>query len=298
MLKQVIRQISFHELFKRVIGHPWVVILIVGTVTLLFALQIPRLSFQTSIYDLIIEDLPETAVHHQFKQIFGSDEIIRVVIKAENIFEPITFRKIESLSLQATKIRGVRRVISLPEIKKAVDISGKWPIEKFVGIVAPIDLFRKNIVSSDNKTTVLTLLLSNDADTESVIRAVNGLIAQTQDLSLYQIGMPLVSQALVQLTERDFFRLPPITILIIAIILLLLFRNFHGLFMPLICVICTLIWTFGLMTWSRIPLSMLTHDCSGLPCRRGDCLLPVHHVRIHPMQSARHLTGRGRGPDL
>jgi len=259
MPKQVIRQIPFQELFKRVIGHPWAVILIVGTVTLLFALQVPKLSFQTSIYDLIIEDLPETAAHHKFKQIFGSDEIIRVVIKAENILEPITFRKIESLSQHAVKISGVRRVISLPEIKKAVDISGKWPIKKFAGIVAPIDLFRKNIVSNDNKTTVLTLVLSNDADTESVIQAVNGLIAeQTRDLSLYQIGMPLVSQALVQLTERDFFRLPPITILIIAVILLLLFRNFHGLFMPLICVISTLVWTFGLMAWARIPLSMLT----------------------------------------
>jgi hypothetical protein len=259
MLKQVIHQVSFQELFKRVIAHPWVVILIVGAVTLLFALQMPRLSFKTSIYDLIIEDLPETAIHHKFKQIFGSDEIIRVVIKAENIFEPITFRKIESLSQNAAKISGVRRVISLPEIKKAVDISGKWPVEKFAQIVAPIDLFKKNIVSSDFKTTVLTLILSNDADFESVILAVNGLIAeQTQDLSLYQIGMPLVSQALVQLTERDFFRIPPVTILIIAVILLLLFRNFHGLFMPLICVICTLIWTFGLMTWARIPLSMLT----------------------------------------
>ena len=128
MLKQVIHQVSFQELFKRVIAHPWVVILIVGAVTFLFALQMPRLSFKTSIYDLIIEDLPETAIHHKFKQIFGSDEIIRVVIKAENIFEPITFRKIESLSQNAAKISGVRRVISLPEIKKASIVLGLWVI--------------------------------------------------------------------------------------------------------------------------------------------------------------------------
>jgi len=259
MGKEILQRFSSREIHKKIISRPWAVILIVAAVTLLFALQIPQLSFQTSVYDLVIEDLSETAAYGKFKEIFGSDEIIRVVVKAENVFDPLTFRKLESLARAASKIGGVRRVISLPGIKKAVDISGKWPLDKFVDVITPIDLFRRNIVSTDHKTTVLTLILHNHADSTAVIRAVEEMIArQTKDLTLYQIGMPLVSQALVQLTERDFFRLPPVTILVIAVILLLLFKNFQGLFMPLISVNCALIWTFGLMAWIRVPLSMLT----------------------------------------
>jgi len=259
MLKHTLNQISTQKILEKIIRRPRTVILIIVGISLIFALQIPNLSFQTSVYDLVIEDLPETANYEKFKKIFGSDEIIRLVIRADNVFDPATFQKVESLAAAAAGIDGVRRVISLPGIKKAVDISGKWPLDKFSKIVAPIDLFKRNIVSDDHKTTVLTLVLENDADNDAVILSVNGLIAeQGNGLSLYQIGMPLVSRTLAQLTQKDFFRLPPLTILLIAVILLLLFRNFQGLFLPLTCVMLALVWTFGLMAWTRIPLSMLT----------------------------------------
>jgi len=259
MLKQVFRRISLRRFLERVISHPRIVILIIMAISALFAMQIPRLSFRTSVYDLVIEDLPDAKTHAAFKKIFGSDEIIRVVVRSGGVFEPAIFKELEDLAEAATGIPGVRRVISLPGIKKSVDPAGKWPLDKFSEVVAPIELFKRNILSENHKTTVLTLVLQDDADNEKVIRSVNGLIEQRKKgLSIYQIGMPLVSQTLAQLTERDFFRLPPLTILLIAGVLLLLFRNGHGLFLPLTCVIIALTWTFGLMAWSRIPLSMLT----------------------------------------
>jgi len=45
-------------------------------------------------------------------------------------------------------------------------------------------------------------------------------------LSLYQIGMPLVSQTLAQLTQNDFLRLPPITFILVAVVLLCLYHKF------------------------------------------------------------------------
>ena len=259
MAQKALRRFSSREIHQRVIAHPWVVILITAGITLFFSLQIPKLSFQTSIYDLVIEDLPETAAYERFKGIFGSDEIIRVVAKADNVFDPATFRRIDALAETAARIPGVRRVISLPGIKKAVDLSGKWTLDRFEQVIDPILLFRRNIVSEDHKTTALTLVLDNHADPGVVIGAVEEMIgAETSGISLYQIGMPLVSQALVQLTERDFSRLPPLTTLVIAAFLFLLYRNPHGILMPLLSVNCALVWTFGLMAWSRVPLSMLT----------------------------------------
>ena len=259
MLKQALNRINPHRLFAGIVGRPWTVIGVIAAVTLVFAVQIPRLSFQTSVYDLVIEDLPETAAYQRFKQIFGSDEIIRVVVRAEDVFAPAAFQKITALAEAAASIDGVRRVISLPGIQKAVDVSGSWTLDRFSEVIAPVDLFRGNIVSDDGKTTSLTLVLEDGADNDRVIQAVHALMAEAgTDLALYQIGMPLVSQALAQLTERDFFRLPPLTILVIAILLLLLFRNLYGLVLPLACVSLALVWTFGLMAWCRIPLSMLT----------------------------------------
>ena len=238
---------------------PLVVITIIVAITLFFAWQIRHLSFKTSIYDLQIEDLPETVHYHGFKKLFGSDEIIRVVVKAENVFDPLTFRKIEQLAENAAQIEGIRRVISLPGIKKAVDVAGTWSMDKFYAVVSGADLFQRNLFSSDGKTTALTLVLHNEASPDDVIQRIRKLIADTsRELSLYQIGMPLVSEALAKYTEKDFSRLPPITFLLIAIILFCLFRKLRYILIPLTCVGFALVWTFGLMSLLHIPLSILT----------------------------------------
>jgi len=251
--------LSIRDMFEWIVHRPLTVIFTTAAITGLFGWQLPNLSFKTSVYDLQIEDLPETARYNEFKTLFGSDEIIRVVIKSSNVFDPITFRKIELLGEAAAQIDGVRRVISLPGIKKAVDVAGNWSMEKFYAVVSQADLFRKNLISADGKTTALTLALESGADSQRVIQQVGQLLKDAPaDLRLYQIGMPLVSEALARFTEKDFFRLPPITFLIIAVILFFLFRKLQYILIPLICVGLALVWTFGLMAWLNIPLSMLT----------------------------------------
>ncbi|MEJ2731287.1 MAG: MMPL family transporter [Deltaproteobacteria bacterium] len=250
---------SFKGILEWTLRRPLVVISIILAITLFFAWQIRHLSFKTSIYDLQIKDLPETARYEDFKKLFGSDEIIRLVVKAENVFDSLTFRKIEQLAENAAQIDGVRRVISLPGIKKSVDVAGSWSMEKFHAVVSKADLFRNNLFSSDGKTTAITLVLKNDAASDDVVQRIRKLIADTSgNLSLYQIGMPVVSEALARFTEKDFSRLPPITLVLIAIILFCLFRKLRYILIPLTCVGLALVWTFGLMALLRIPLSMLT----------------------------------------
>jgi len=251
--------LSIGKKFESLLQRPFFVITATALITGLFAWHLPNLSFKTSVYDLQIENLPETARYNDFKEIFGSDEIIRVVIKSDHVFDPLTFRKIELLSETAAKIEGVRRVISLPEIKKAIDVSGNWDLEKLHAVVSKAELFLKNLISTDGKTTALTLVLKDGAEPQAVIRRVRQMLeAASAELKLYQTGMPLVSEALARYTEMDFFRLPPITCLVIAVILLVLFRKIRYILIPLICVGLALVWTFGLMAYLRIPLSMLT----------------------------------------
>jgi len=239
--------------------QPIRVILIVTGITAIFACFIPGLSFQTTIYDLIIDDITETERYQKLKEVFGSNEIIRVVIKSDNIFDPATFQKISALAETAKEIEGVERVVSLPDIKNSFDISNKWSLKEFADVIDGADLFNKNLISEDHKTTALTLVLKNDVSQESVIQYIeNRIIKQDKHLSLYQIGMPLVSSALAQFTKKDFMRLPVVTFFLIAITLLLMYRKIAYALLPILCVLFSLIWTFGLMSITGIPLSILT----------------------------------------
>ena len=258
-MTRVSKALSTRNWLRFIVEHPLQVILLVFLVTLLFASQLPKLHFRTSIYDMAIEDLTETRRYESFKKAFGTEEIILVVAKAENIFEKDTFQQIRRLSEKFSKIDGVRRVISLPSVKKDMDATSKWSLADFEKIIIPIDLFSKNLISADKKTTVINLILEDTKEKDQVIDAAKAIIdKQSKELSLYQIGMPLVSRALATYTQQDFIGLPPITFLVIACVLFFFFRNIRGILIPVGSVLIALIWTFGLMGLTRTPLAMLT----------------------------------------
>jgi len=249
----------FAEFLQGILKRPLAVILIFAAITVGFGWRIPGIAFRTSVYDMVVDRSPETASYNTFKAIFGSDEIIRVVVRTDGIFKRQNFGLVEKMSAALQKLPGIKRVISLPEIKKAVEMSRKWELKRFRAIIQPVDLFKKNLLSEDLKTTVLTVVLNIDADKEQVIHDIQALIDDVPEpVTSYQIGMPLVSQAMARYTEKDFKRLPLITLLLVAGLLWVLFRNIAVTVVVLGTVMSALVWTIGLMGWLRVPLSMMT----------------------------------------
>lgn len=250
---------SARRWLRFVVDHPVGIILLALIITSAFAWQLPNLRFQNSIYDLAIEDLDEAVLYETFKKDFGSEEIILVVVKAANILDESAFQRVQTLSQNLSEIKGVRRVISLPGIKKAMDVTGKWNLSDFEKVIVPVDLFQRNLISSDRKTTVISLILEDIRRKDQIVQSIDKLIKkEPPGLDLYQIGMPLVSKALAEYTKKDFLRLPPVTFLTIGLVLIILFRNFRGMLIPAGSVLMALIWTFGLMALTDTPLSMLT----------------------------------------
>ena len=253
------KPLSLRSVLEWILLRPWISVACFALISLFFALQIPKLSFRTSIYDLLIENLPDTIQYQKARNVFGSDEMIQVVVKADNIFDTATFRKIEMLSEAFSQIQGVKRSISLPDIWQKVDPGRKWTIDQFAEVISPVDLFKKNLISADRKVTAITLILESEAAHESVIAKINDIINKDAgSLTLYQIGMPLVSQALVKYTIKDFQTLPILTLVLITLTLFVLFRKPGSVLPALMVVIIVLIWTFGFMALLQVPLSLLT----------------------------------------
>jgi hypothetical protein len=60
-------QLSAGHILSWIVGHPIPLIAVIAVISLIFALQIPTLSFKTSIYDLVAENIPETNRYQQLK---------------------------------------------------------------------------------------------------------------------------------------------------------------------------------------------------------------------------------------
>ena len=247
------------RLLSNLLKRPLAVLLGIGIVTLFFAWHIRGLTFRTSVYDMVVENLPETVRYVRFKEIFGSDEIIRVVVRTDGVFKPGNFEYLAELSAACEQLAGIRRVIGLPAVKQSVEASGPWSLERFKTRITPLALIQRNLLSQDHNTTVLTLVLAKDCDQQRLIADIQALIdGAPGNIAVYQIGMPLVSQAMADYTENDFLRLPPITLLLVSLLLIALYRNWVGLIVPVGAVVTALVWTLGLMGLMGVPLSMMT----------------------------------------
>ena len=239
---------------------PWATIVLFIGISLFFAWHIPHLGFRSSIYDLAVEDLPGTQYYEKFKKDFGSEEVLLVVVRSDDLFAPDTFQSLKSISDALAKLPEVRRIISLPGIRQDMDLTEKWTLTDFEKIIRPVELFDKNFLSTDKKATVISLLLQADVDRKIIIDAVDAVISQDYKgiNTIYQIGMPSVAQALATYTEKDFVLLPPITFAVILLVLYALFGNFRGVILPSGAVAMSLVWTMGLMAKTNTALSLMT----------------------------------------
>jgi len=259
MLERFIRSFSLHRWLNWIADRSGTVLILTLIFTGLMGARIPWLNFSVSVRDLIVDSLPERKQYDAFKTLFGSDEIIHVVVKGDDIFSPSFFDHLGAFSDTFGQIPGVRRVISLPRVKSTVDPRNQWTLERFADVVAPVAIFQRYLISPDHRVAGITLLLDDHADPEAVTLAVRAVLERgRQHDQSYQIGMPPVCAALARYAQRDFIRLPLGTIAIIAVLLFVMFRSVLEMTLLLATVAVAATWTVGAMAWCGVPLNMLT----------------------------------------
>ena len=252
---------SFYLLnwMKRIAKRPVGILTIILVITAVVALKIPWLTFSATVCDLIVDNLPERHDYEDFKALFGTDEIIQVVVRSDNIFAQQSFEQLRRLSTSLKTIPGVRRVISLPQVKAAVDPRNQWSVERFASLTTPVSIFQRNLFSTDHTTAGITLILENGADQDAVTQATGQALTQLDEHgSAYQIGMPTVSVALARYAQRDVLRLPLFTALIMALLLMIMYKRSVAVILPLSCVAVACLWTMGIMAWTGVSFNLLT----------------------------------------
>ncbi|ACL02220.1 cyclic nucleotide-binding protein [Desulfatibacillum aliphaticivorans] len=255
---KLLRFIAYDPILERILKAPKLTLTAVMVLTVILGLGLFRLQLKTSLHDLVIRDLPETAYYEETTKLFGEQQVIQVVAKGENVLAPETFAHLERLDKRLSRIPGVERTISLPSALREMAATG-MTLDKFRDIIGPVKLFDSQLISRDQKVAGLTLVLDDSRNPEELVDRVTAILKDEENgLSLYSVGMPNVSLALGRYTQQDFFRLPPITYGVIAVLLLILFRSVQGVLFPLSSITLALVWTIGLMGWTGTALSMLT----------------------------------------
>ena len=239
----------------------------------------PRPIFDFGLEQLIPRGDVEFRRYQALGKWFGRDDnTVSVFLETPDLFSPEGARRVLELSEDFASSPLVERVASLATVpfveRRGNEIFIRPPlVTERSSRLAFSDLrerllkepiFRSRLLSPDGRTTSFVLRLREDVygdrHRESVLAHVHKVIEQHQQAgeTFWITGNVPTRQAYLDLLVQDTLLLLPLTSLLLAVALYLIFRHWVAVVVPLVVIAMSQAGTFVLMTWLQIPVTLLS----------------------------------------
>ena len=221
--------------------------------------------------------------YRRFVREFGEDDnLLLVGAGMEDVFQPKNLMALRELTEKITAIAGIKSAGSLAthgkirgdaknvftepllkEIPKTPD-----EIEKLRKAALNDYFLKKNIISADSKTTVIWTVLdpamNNPDDRPAILHnirsAVSSVLASHKlNWEIHYGGAPSYYESYIGLVKMDLRIFIPLSIFIAMLVLILLFRQFQGVFVPLTDIIVSSTVSLAIMVHLGVAFSVLNN---------------------------------------
>lgn len=271
--------------------HPWYVIVTLGLLYCALIAQLPKLTSDTSMEGYLRPDEPVLLTYNRFREQFGRDELIIVAVESPAIFS-IEF--LETLQkLHAELESSVPYLDTIDSLVNARNIYGdddelivedlletlpqnKTQLAALRDRVMNNPLYVNSLISKDASVTTLLVKLDakyrvstgeeeapqwrylGDQQIQESTAAVAALVRdyKAQFTSVHIGGSPAFNAAVNQEMQYNTLLFAALTIAIILVVLLLLYRRVSGVVLPLCLVLMSLSSTFSSLVLFDVPFQL------------------------------------------
>lgn len=272
-----------HTLLKTLYAHPRMMAGIVLGLTLFFALQLPHIQFDNNNFRFIPKNDPARLAEAKMTDIFGDSVplLIGIERKYTTVIDPVFLKRLQQLDHELQSLPLVKNIVSLTttthlEARGDSIVTAKLIPEHITGTpeelkliterLRSLDIYNRSMVSDDLKSTQVIVFLdikqeeSGLPETVAVCRKVMHIVEiwDCPDSVTYITGAPVFSEIVNEASGHDLMVLVPIVVVVVAGVLFFSFRRFTGVFLPLLTVIISCIWSLGAMALLHIPLTILS----------------------------------------
>jgi predicted RND superfamily exporter protein len=249
---------------RSMVRHPLVVIGANLLATAILGLYALHIRVESSLASVLPAGDPDVEYYAKVREIFGSDDIVIVGVRADDLFAASTLKKIARITNSLAKVPGVSWVASItnaPDL--AEDPFGKKPllpripptlgeIEALKKKLAASPLLGKGLVADDYKGTAINLFLENLTDVQysdlQIDQKIREILAKESGPELfYFTGVAHVMQSMLGLMTQDLVRFTPIALALVLIVFWMSFWTVRGVVLPVVSVLMALSWTLGVM---------------------------------------------------
>lgn len=265
-------------MFRRILSHPWLNIVLILAITLFFGLQLPKTELDNDLFKFLPKDHPAYVSYKEAEKIFGSTLLMDVVIESKDgtILSDEGIELVRSLTEEFEEIEYAEEVTSLtntdyiigtPEGMEAIPLVGdeaeeNIDIQEIKNRILSWDIYRRLLISDDFSSTQIAVTLHSDTPAdgrEHIFNRLQEILKQyeRENFDFYLAGLTAVEVLINTNMQLDLSTLIPIVVVVVLIVLFLSFKRFSGMALPMITVIISTVWAIGLMSLLHIPLSVV-----------------------------------------
>jgi predicted RND superfamily exporter protein len=265
------------SLGRAVLKWRYLLLAVVALVSVLSLLSLANLEAREDETTWMDKDNPAREEYDRFKALFGSDRFILVAYETPDCFCRDELAYLDYLTNRLAGLPHISEATSLTTSEETVPTSKGTFSRDFLRIsdapcteaercaldarIADNSLVDGTLISGDRE--VLGIFLKVDSTLNG---AIYGEVTKALETTLdhessatgrqfYFAGGPISDAKVNAIMERDIALFTPLSLLISAVILFVLFRNWRAVLLPLLAVVLGLVWTFGLKASVGSPVT-------------------------------------------
>jgi predicted RND superfamily exporter protein len=257
------------------VRRAWWVLLGVALVTIWVGLGLRQLRTEFSIESSLPARHPLVEIDRQIRRQFGGrNTIIALIVPREgDVWQPEILDLVQQATLAALRLEDVmaQNVVSLaaPSVRVVEDIDGRLEVnylmrevpqtpEAVAALRAKVEAdpqLRGMVVTPDQRAAVLVVDFWDGPSGVTLANRVLDLAAGFRDrpVDFYLTGEPMISLTDVAMSREIRLRVPA-TFLVVAVMLLISFRNVQGMVIPMLTALLSTVWGLGLMGHSGLVI--------------------------------------------
>lgn len=273
-----------NRLSRLVSEHPYLVLALIGVVSLVFAAFLPRIGFQADYSKMLPEDDPIVAQYKKTRDLFGGQSMFLLAITAEEggtLFDFASLKKLYALTAELEKLKeeGLLEEVVSPANVKIVEgtetallvhpiLPGppetEQDLELFRSKALGEQMVRDNLILADGTGAVIVLRLPAEVEKREDIQAQ--ILQRLEDIArkfeepegIHVSGDAAFLVYVNRYMRQDLGWLLPIVVAVVVVVLWVSFRSAWGVALPMGVVLVGLIWTMGLVGLTGHKLTMIS----------------------------------------
>jgi len=263
------------KLANTIIKYRSAIVVLTILITLFLGYQIRSIKINSD----FVKSLPpndHTAILYKYiGEKFRGNNIGMIVVEASNIYDPEVIKHIKQITDSIKVTNGVISVNSLTDIlyiqsdSSGIEITNlideynlpetKEEIDDLKQRINEKDMYKGSIVSEDGTTAIIMFTLQPEINQQEISKVIKDkVIAMKLPEKIYFGGIPVMMLDISELIIADLFKLIPIIIVVLIIVLSLCFKSLKGVVLPLITVAIASIWTIGLMAIFKYDITLIS----------------------------------------